>query len=134
MKGSTIHNAGMLDVGQQTRQLNHTDVEIPFTKNANLKWIIIDEIGMVSDHLLGSFATAMDDASNRPKRFKNDIMVKIEYLVVIIYLCLVTSNNLLLVPLEGHFLFLRMHQMHLGQSRNVHEVQKACFGQMMLMP
>jgi len=70
MKGSTIHNAGMLDVGQQARQLNHTDVEIPFTKNANLKWIIIDEIGMVSDHLLGSFATAMDDASNRPKRFR----------------------------------------------------------------
>ena len=34
------------------------------------KWIIIDEIGMVSDHLLGSFATAMADASSRSKRFK----------------------------------------------------------------
>ena len=56
-------------MAQESRQVLHTDVDVVFTKNQDLKWVIIDEIGMVSDHLLGSFGTVLDDASNRPKRF-----------------------------------------------------------------
>ena len=70
MKGATIHNVGMLNLAQQGRQLSHTDVDVLFTKNQDLKWVLIDEIGMVSDHLLGSLGVAMGDATNRPKRFR----------------------------------------------------------------
>ena len=70
MKGATIHNAGGLDLAQERRQLSHTDVDVHYTKNQDLKWVFVDEIGMVSDHLLGSFAVALDAASNRPTRFR----------------------------------------------------------------
>ena len=70
MKGITIHNAGMLDLGQQSRQGEQTDVDVLFTKNQDLKWVLVDEVGMVSDHLLGSFGHGLGEASNRPSRFK----------------------------------------------------------------
>jgi hypothetical protein len=70
MKGVTIHNAGMLDLGQQSRQGEQTDVDVLFTKNQDLKWVLVDEAGMVSDNLLGSFGHALGEASNRPPRFK----------------------------------------------------------------
>ena len=69
MNGMTIHAAGCLNMAQQVCQLSHTDVDVAFTKNQDLRRVLIDEIGMVSDHLLGCFATALDDASNRSKRF-----------------------------------------------------------------
>ena len=66
MNGMTIHGAGCLNMAQQVRQLGHTDVDIAFTKNQDLRWVLINEIGMVSDHLLDCFATALDDAVKAP--------------------------------------------------------------------
>ena len=69
MGGETLHTAGYLDIGNRPR-LSHTDVDVLFTKNRQLKWVIVDEIGMISDLLLGAFETALSDASDREARYK----------------------------------------------------------------
>ena len=68
--GETLHTAGYLDIGNRPR-LSHTDVDVLFTKNRQLKWVIVDEIGMISDLLLGAFETALSDASDREARYKS---------------------------------------------------------------
>jgi hypothetical protein len=70
MKGWAIHTACNVCVDLQPRQLSHTDVDVLFTRNQDLKFVLADEVGMISDHLLGSAAVQLDDASNRPLRYK----------------------------------------------------------------
>ena len=69
MGGDTLHTAGYLDIGNRPR-LSHTDVDVLFTKNRQLKWVIVDEIEMISDLSLGAFETALSDASDREARYK----------------------------------------------------------------
>ena len=49
-----MHADGDIGVGQQ-RSLDHTDVDILFTRNQYLRWVINDELPMVADDLLGAF-------------------------------------------------------------------------------
>ena len=70
MGGNTLHAGGDIAVGGQ-RSLDHTDIDILFTRNQYLRWVIIDELPMVPDDLLGSFASHLADAAS-PSRFPQE--------------------------------------------------------------
>ena len=54
MEGSTIHSGGDIGIGgQRSLQLEHTDIDLLFTRNQYLRWVIIDELPMVPDEVLG---------------------------------------------------------------------------------
>jgi len=53
MGGNTLHAGGDIAVGGQ-RSLDHTDIDILFTRDQYLRWVIIDELPMVPDDLLGA--------------------------------------------------------------------------------
>ena len=65
MGGSTLHTAGEVPVGgvHQDRKLAHGDIDLLFTKNQALRWILIDEVYMIPDDLLGHFAAHFADAA-----------------------------------------------------------------------
>lgn len=71
MGGETLHTAG--DIGargyESNRQLTHTDIDPLFSRNQHLRWILIDECGMIPDELLGVFANIYADAA-RDTRYK----------------------------------------------------------------
>ena len=78
MGGSTLHTGGDILVGApgEEKKLNHTDVDVLFTRNQCLRWIVIDEIGMVADELLGGFEHNISDAaiaSRYKKRADNSL-------------------------------------------------------------
>ena len=45
MGGSTLHAAGHISIGGQaeSRSLEHSDVDILFSRNQHLRWLIVDE-------------------------------------------------------------------------------------------
>ena len=57
MGGATLHSAGEVPVGgvHQDRKLARGDIDLLFTKNQALRWILIDEVYMIPDDLLGHF-------------------------------------------------------------------------------
>jgi len=69
MGGETIHTAANLEVGNRPR-VSHTDVDVLTTRNRDLKFVLVDEVGMISDLLLGAFETSLSDATSREKYFK----------------------------------------------------------------
>ena len=68
MGGSTMHSGGDIAIGGN-RVLEHTDIDILFTRNQCLRWVIIDELPMVPDELLGTFEHHLADAAVE-SRFK----------------------------------------------------------------
>ena len=71
MQGNTIHAGGDVGVGGQ-RSLEHTDIDILFTRNQFLRWVIIDKLPMVPDDLLGAFASPLADAAS-PSRYQKKL-------------------------------------------------------------
>ena len=71
MGGVTLHSCAELTVGagKASRTLQHTDVDTLFTRNQHLRWIIMDEVFMIPDDLLGNFAGKFQEAV-RGTRFK----------------------------------------------------------------
>ena len=69
MGGDTMHAGGDIGIGGQ-RSLEHTDIDILFTRNQYLRWVIIDELPMVPDDLLGAFEHHLADAAVE-SRFKH---------------------------------------------------------------
>ena len=67
MGGHTMHAGGDIGVGAQ-RSLQHTDIDVLVTWNQYLCWVIIDELPMVPDDLLGAFASHLADAAS-PSRY-----------------------------------------------------------------
>jgi len=67
MGGKTLHAGGDIAVGGQYA-LEHTDIDVLFTRNQYLRWVIIDELPMVPDNLLGTFASHLADAAS-PSRY-----------------------------------------------------------------
>ena len=64
MGGTTLHAGGDIAVGgQSSRQLHHTDVDVLFTRNQHLRFVLVDEIGMIPDDLLGAFAEHYTEAA-----------------------------------------------------------------------
>ena len=63
MGGLTLHACGGIQVGGQGRRLEHTDVDVMFTRNQHLRWVLIDEAFMIPDELLGLFGEKLTDAA-----------------------------------------------------------------------
>ena len=64
MGGNTLHNASNLRPGEKPEnKLSHSDLDNLYTKNQHLRWIIIDEISMVADDLLGHFENELTNAA-----------------------------------------------------------------------
>ena len=55
MGGVTLHTGGDVNVGSSDRGLDHTDIDMLFTRNQDLRWLLFDEIGMIGDVLIGTF-------------------------------------------------------------------------------
>ena len=68
MNGTTLHTGGGIAVGQQRdTNLNHTDIDVLFTRNQHLRWLLIDEVGMIPDDLLGQLSTNLTDAATKTR-------------------------------------------------------------------
>ena len=64
MGGVTLHAGGDVQVGNRgDKTLQHTDVDVLFTRNQALRWILFDEIGMIPASLLGAFEEHITDAA-----------------------------------------------------------------------
>ena len=65
MNGATLHSAGDVPVtdDSQERKLQHTDVDLLCVRNQSLRWILIDEIFMIRNDRLGTFAQQVADAA-----------------------------------------------------------------------
>ena len=64
MGGTTLHTGGDITVGgQRSTSLAHTDIDNLFTRNQHVRWLLIDEIGMIPDELLGAFEAHFTEAA-----------------------------------------------------------------------
>ena len=65
MHGKTLHSAGDVPVGDrgQARTLQHTDVDLLYVRNQALRWMLIDEVFMIPNDLLGTFANNFANAA-----------------------------------------------------------------------
>ena len=71
MGGTTLHSGGDIQVGgYASKKLNHTDVDILFIRNQQLRWVLADEVGMTPDDLLGAFASQYSDATLHSIRYR----------------------------------------------------------------
>ena len=71
MGGTTLHSGGDIQVGgYASKKLNHTDVDILFIRNQQLRWVLADEVGMIPDDLLGAFASQYSDATLHSIRYR----------------------------------------------------------------
>ena len=62
--GTTLHSSGDIAVGNQSAtNLTHTDVDLLFTRNQHLRWVIIDEGPMIPENVLGAFEHHLADAA-----------------------------------------------------------------------
>ena len=70
--GTTLHTgAGLPRPGEnRDHALGHADIDNMYIQNACLRWIILDEVSMVSDHLLGEFDSHITDASRQTRYSK----------------------------------------------------------------
>ena len=71
MGGLTLHASGDIQIGNtsDTRKLDHTDIDVLFTRNQSLIWLIFDESFMIPDELLGTFAAHLQDAAAEHSRY-----------------------------------------------------------------
>jgi hypothetical protein len=69
MHGATLHSAGDISIGGegQGRTLQKTDVDLLYTRNQSLRWILINEVFMIPKELLGIFAQHFADAAVESK-------------------------------------------------------------------
>ena len=63
MGGVTCHTGADVGVGCGDKASHHTDVDVLFTRNQDLRWLLFDEIGMIRDTLLGYFEKHITDAA-----------------------------------------------------------------------
>ena len=72
MGGLTLHSSGDIAIGgaSDDRKLDHTDIEILFTRNQCLRWLIFDEVFMIPDELLGEFANHLQRGAAGSSRYK----------------------------------------------------------------
>ncbi len=67
MGGVTLHSGGDVSAGGGHKSLEHTDVDALFSKKQHLRWVLIDEVGMISDSLLGAFEKHITDATRQTR-------------------------------------------------------------------
>ena len=47
--------------------MSHSDVDVLFIKNERLRWVIIDEVSMLADELLGDFEAYLSTAATKSR-------------------------------------------------------------------
>ena len=67
--GMTLHSGADLPrPGEdRDRSLGHADIDNLYMQNACLRWILVDEVSMVSDTLLGDFESHLTDAARQTR-------------------------------------------------------------------
>jgi hypothetical protein len=71
MDGTTLHAGGDVQVGgQSSSKLSHSDIDNLFIRNQQLRWVIVEEVGMIADDLLGASADHLADAAIRNCRYR----------------------------------------------------------------
>ena len=70
MGGNTLHASGDIPIGGQDRKLDHTDIDVTFSKNQHVRWVLVDEVFMIPDELLGLFEVSLTDAAPATSRYK----------------------------------------------------------------
>ena len=55
MQGTTLHNGGGCSVSKSNQSLEHANVDALYTKNQDIRRVLIDEGGMIADKFLGEF-------------------------------------------------------------------------------
>ena len=57
MEGFTLHSSGDIQFGgvSDAKRLDHTDIDVLYSRNQCLRWLIFDETFMIPDELLGIF-------------------------------------------------------------------------------
>ena len=70
--GTTLHTAAELPrPGEDSsRKLAHAHIDNLYIQNENLRWILVDEISMVADELLGAFEYRFAEAARRTRYSK----------------------------------------------------------------
>ena len=71
MGGVTCHAGGDITVGGGDKGLDHTDIDVLFTRNQDLRWLLFDEVGMIGDALLGTFEKHLTDAAKISRSLKS---------------------------------------------------------------
>ena len=61
--GVTLHTGGDVNMCGGDKRLEHTDIDILFTRNQDLRWILFDEICMICDCLFCAFENHIADAA-----------------------------------------------------------------------
>ena len=64
MGGVTLHSGGYVGVAGGDKSLVHADLDVLFTRNQDLRWLLFDEVGMTGDGSLGAFEKHISDAAN----------------------------------------------------------------------
>ena len=69
INGSTLHAAADLPRPGEDReqQLSHGDIDHLFIQNERMRWVLVDEISMISDTLLGEFEHQISSAASRTR-------------------------------------------------------------------
>ena len=64
MQGMTLHSGGDISVGgQHSPNLTHADIDLLFTRNQHLRWVLMDEAGIIPDDWIGAFEQHFADAA-----------------------------------------------------------------------
>ena len=74
MGGLTLHASGDIQVGgtSEAKKLDHNEIDILFTRNQALRWLLFDEVFMIADDLLGTFADRLTDAAQSSRYAKRN--------------------------------------------------------------
>ena len=67
IKGSTLHSAADLPrPGEdRNRKLEHSEVDNLYIQNSSLRWVLVDEVSMIADSLLGDFESQFSAAATK---------------------------------------------------------------------
>ena len=68
--GNTLHSAADLPRPGTVGSLSHSDIDNLYIKNQCLRWVLVDEVSMIPDELLGCFERNFRDAAIATTRYK----------------------------------------------------------------
>ena len=71
MGGLALHSSGDIQIGGTSggRKLDHTDIDLLFSRNQSIRLLLVDEVFMIPDDLLGIFAEHLQDAAAESSRY-----------------------------------------------------------------
>ena len=67
VKGMTLHSSAALQRPNNSgdTKLTHQEIDHLVIQNADLRWILVDEVSMISDELLGAFEDKFKSAAKK---------------------------------------------------------------------